>query len=165
MADVYSQVKRTYIGLDADKTNVLALAGDHYYANDTFIDYTHDGTYWRGGFQYIKREPNAWDKTLVDFTTDGAWKVNGLDLSAIVPAGAVAVNLVVNILDDAANSNLNIRSDAGKGINSMSRTTQVANISIDGTGIIGIESDRLLDYVATNLVWTGINLAVLGWYI
>ncbi|GAI14918.1 unnamed protein product, partial [marine sediment metagenome] len=67
--------------------------------------------------RYVVRDATAFDKNIGDFTTDGTWKVNGLDLSAIVPAGATAVHLLVYVLDDAANSILEIRRNVTQDFN------------------------------------------------
>lgn len=165
MGDVLGVVPRTYYGLDVDKTNQVGLTGERYQATDTGITYKWDQTRWRGGYEYVERRTAAWDKTLVDFTIDGTWKVNGLDLSGIVPVGAKAVILKLNLLDDAATTNFVIRTSAVAAVNSLTLTMQVANIGMDVTAILPIDADRLFDYVGTNVVFTGINLVVVGWYI
>lgn len=114
--------------------------------------------------RYVPRNLNAWDKQIGDFTTDGNFKLNGLDVSGIVPAGAVAVHLRIELSDDAANSLFIVRADAAFAEAQMRTRTQVANISLDLNGVIPISSDRLLDYYGSNLVFIAINVGVLGWF-
>lgn len=165
MAEIKEFRRRVFEGLDADKANVTGAIGDHYYATDTNIIYKWDGTRWRGGYEYIERMVDTSDFTEVDFTCDGNWHVDGLDLSGIVPAGAVAVKLRLALIDDAASSRLVLRRDAAHGENIVDATTQVANIWVGRTEDISIDANRLLDYQASNLVFTAISVTVLGWFI
>ncbi|GAH84476.1 unnamed protein product, partial [marine sediment metagenome] len=158
--DVTHRVRKTMYGLDADKSNIPAAAGDHYYATDTFIDYVWDGTYWRGGSSFIPRSVDVPDFAVGAFTTDGTWKVNGLDLSGIVPVGAIAVLLETEVSDDAANSLISIIKNAASNYDRITGSVYVANQTIRQKGVVGIDADRLLDYWGTNLVFVAINITV-----
>lgn len=170
MADVLEVKRKHYSGLDADKAGITGVLGDTYAANDSGKAY-----YWNDalsawktglGYEFVPRRAADIDKTLVDFTTDGNYKINGLDLSGIVPAGAVAVALKVALSDDAANSFFHIRTNAtDSDENTLSSRTQVATITIYNNGVIPIDSDRLLDYQGSNLVFIAINVTVIGWWI
>lgn len=165
MANVIGIMCRTYCGLDADKTAQVGLTGEHYFATDTGIVYKWDQTRWRGGYDFIPRPVAAEDFGLVSFTIDGTWKIDGLDLSGIVPVGAKAVQLTLYITDDAANSTFQIRQDATNVYNAIIGITQVANIPLQRTAIVGINADRLMDYQGTNVVFTTVSVSVLGWFI
>lgn len=114
---------------------------------------------------YVPRAATGWDKNVGDFTTDGTWKIDGLDLSAIVPAGAVAVSLEVIIKDDAADSDFGVRQNAVNLENLVFSRTQVANVNNSFRGIVAIDNNRLLDYFGDNLAFITISLAVTGWFI
>lgn len=165
MGDVFGVFKRTYYGLDADKANQVGLTGERYQATDTGIVYKWDGTRWRGGYEYIPRLVTTYDFDKTSFTTDGTWKVNGLDLSAIVPAGAKAVHLLLEIADDAADSFFSLRRDAVNVGNKITVTTQVANIYNMQHAFLNVDTDRKFDYAGSNLTFSAIFVYVLGWYI
>ncbi len=115
--------------------------------------------------RYVPRLIGAHDKLIGDFTTDGTAKVNGLDLSGIVPAGATGVVLAGFVQDDAADSWFYIYHSAGATISALRLRTAVANIRVNGAATIPIDTDRLMDYQGANLVFTAISIAVLGWFI
>lgn len=170
MGDITESKRRHYVGTDADKDTIPAggkSKGDSYHANDKGKQYYWNGANWKTGlgYEFVPRAPNAWDKQIGDFTTDGTWKVNGLDISGIVPAGAVAVMLRLQISDDAAGSAFWILSAAGTAMAEFLANTQAAGMVTEVHGVISISADRLLDYKGSNLAFTTINLAVLGWFI
>lgn len=167
MASVTTCKRNHWTGLDADKSGVSPTIGDTYAATDTLKLYYGNGSAWKTGlgYEFVPRNVTAWDKQVGDFTADGVWKVDGLDLSAIVPVGAVAVRLRLSVDDDAANSLMHIRQNATNVRNGLAVKTHVANIGNEGQGDVNIDADRLLDYNASNLVFVSIDLAVLGWLI
>ena len=80
------------------------------------------------GGQYVDRgDPSSWDFQEGDLTTDNTWR--DLDLSSIVPSGAVAVHLYVLIKDDTANKNIKFRKNCMLGVNSIS-TGQRRRVSL-----------------------------------
>ncbi|MCK4268623.1 MAG: hypothetical protein KAX16_07305 [Actinomycetia bacterium] len=115
--------------------------------------------------RFVPRSPNVADFTTLAFTTDATWKVNGLDLSGIVTAGAVGVVLRVTIQDDAANSQFQIRQSAAASVTEILLLTQVVNIYIAQIAVLPIDADRLLDYQGSNLAFAFISVSVLGWFI
>ncbi|MBA7582499.1 hypothetical protein ES708_24429 [subsurface metagenome] len=116
--------------------------------------------------KYVIRDLPAWDFTLgAPFITNGVLQVNGLDCSAIVPFGAKAVHFNAQIRDDAAGSEFTIQRDAVNVANWCQLTTKVANISEYAHAIVACNSDRLFDYIGTNLVFNVINVGVAGWFI
>ena len=170
MAEITEKRMRHYTGLDADKASIPAGGkekGDSYHATDKGKQYYWDGSAWKTGlgYEYVERRIGAWDRTEVDFTWDGAWHVNGLDLSGIVPAEAKAVVLAVMALDDAASTAFNVRPNATDIMNLIDHRTQVANV---WTPLIHytlpIDADRLMDYFGAAGMGS-LFFAVVGWYI
>jgi len=108
-------------------------------------------------------DPNAWDFTLGDLTTDGAW--HDLDLSGIVPDGAKAVLLRIDLEDDAINSQLLLRKKGNaNAVNMIESLTQVANQDYVVDAVCPCSDERYLEYKASNLVWTEIDIVVKGWW-
>ena len=114
------------------------------------------------GFQTIPK--GVADFVLVDFTTDGTWKVNGLDFNGLIPKGAYAVMILLTLEDNAPNSGLQIRQNSTNAMNIVCSKTNTANIICTKKEIIAIDSDLLLDYKGDNLAFTSIELTVLGYY-
>lgn len=116
----------------------------------------HDGTAARtllhngDATKYVVRDAdNAIpDKDIDDFTSDSAWHVDGLDLSAIVPAGAIAVDLRVSLISDTVGNIFVVRRSATCLANRFSIITAVADGPLDCVQRIAIDSNRLLDYLA-----------------
>lgn len=114
---------------------------------------------------YVDRgDATAWDVELGDLTTDGTWR--DLDLSSIVPEGARAICFRILINDDATNSRFAIRENGNSNVyNSLYTRTQVANLNNDIDGMISCDSNRVVEYWATNTTWTTISVLVKGWFI
>lgn len=115
--------------------------------------------------RYVPRAVTAWDKNVGDFTTDGTLKADGLDFSAIIPAGAIAAVIRLSVIDDAVGSVFYLRKNATDIINTVYLETGIVNQRIENLCILNIDSDRLIDYWGSNLVWAAIDVAVLGWFI
>lgn len=105
------------------------------------------------------------DFTINDFTTDATWRE--LDLSAIVPAGTKFVHLRINLLHSAIGSMLILKKNgtASDNNNTAAWSTLVANVNIYNTFLVECDSDRKIEYWASNIVWGGIWLNILGWVI
>lgn len=166
MSNTISLQHRHYIGTAAEIGGITGVCGDTAYSTDTDIYYSWSGSAWLAGGEpyFVERLIGASDKQVGDFVTDGTWKVNGLDLSAIVPPGAIAVRIRLLVNDDAANSVVSLMRDAVNVENFMSVKTHVANIPDSKTEEISIDTDRLLDYNGSNVAFVTINLTVLGWW-
>lgn len=115
--------------------------------------------------RYVRRNPTGWDAQVGDFVTDGNWKADALDLSAVVPVGAIAVVLRLDVIDDAANSRFNLRRSTDASIDSISVWTFVANIAVTHHLVLSVDANRLVDYWGSNLAFTTIDLVVLGWFV
>lgn len=115
---------------------------------------------------YFRRdpEPTDWEYEVGDLTTDATW--NDLDLSSIVPAGARAVHLLVQIADGVADSHLAFRCNGNSGIYEIALLrTQVANIVNDADLIVKCDGDRKIQYEGSNLTFSMIQIVVKGWWI
>lgn len=169
MADITIVKRQHYSGLDADKASVTGAVGETYGATDSGKLYYWNVSLsaWKTGlgYEFVDRLANAPDKQVGDFTTNGAWQVNALDLSGIVPAGAVAVKIAIKITDDAADSYFQIRHSAGQSESFIQGKVPVAHQGHRQVEDVSIESDRLLDYKGSNLAFQAIDVTVLGWYI
>lgn len=116
--------------------------------------------------RWVGRDVNGFDFTLVSFTIDGTWKADGLDCSGIVPEGATSIVFGIRTVDDAVGSGFGLRKNATTAtLNKTFKVTQVANVQVDWQGRVDCEADRLIDYYGSNLVFTSIDVVILGWYI
>lgn len=118
--------------------------------------------------RYVVRDATAADFEIDDFTCDGAWNVDALDLSSIVPAGAIAVDLLIKVFDiGAAASRFTLRRDATNDYNRIYLRPPVANQRLELTQRIAINSNRLLDYFISpnysEVAGDEIEVTVLGW--
>jgi len=141
-----------------------AMAGDA--DKFAYVDLARQADVALGGGIYVPRNADlaAWDFTLADLTTDGTWRE--LDLSAILPAGAIWVKILASMSDNVINSQLAIRRNGNaNGFEVDSRRTQVANQLRQGIMECACDDARVIEYYATNVVWTAINLYVVGWFI
>jgi hypothetical protein len=112
---------------------------------------------------FDRGDPSAYDFTLGDLTTNGTWQ--DLDLSSIVPEDAIAVVLRVSIQDDATNNVLRFRKNGNSNTHSMQVVnTQVADLVNNAQFIVFCDTDRVIEYYATNTTWTAINIVVTGWF-
>lgn len=166
MADITICQRNDYSGLDADKPASANLA-DTYNASDTGKKYYWNGSAWVTGLgtEYVARVTNGVDKQVGDFTTDASWKNDGLDLSGIIPSGAVAVHLLITIEDELVGSKFRIRKDVASSSNRYYGVTYLADKGIDSHVIIALDSNRLLDYFGDNVGFVTIDVTVLGWFI
>lgn len=109
-------------------------------------------------------DPAAPDWTEISLTKDGAW--HDLDLSPIVPAGAIAVQLRCHLIDDVAGSLIIFRKNGNTNLyNCQSMSIQVANIPRDRCMTVFCDTNRVIEYFASGVVWTSIQLVVCGWWI
>lgn len=116
-----------------------------------------------GNFFYDRGDPAAYDFTLANFTTDNNW--HDLDLSAIVPSGAKAVAIQILIQDDALNSHIQFRKKGNTNVYNRSYlNTIVINLWHNLDIIVACDDNRVIEYRASNVVFTGINLTIKGWW-
>ncbi len=118
-----------------------------------------------GRINYVDRgDPSSVDKTMSDFTTNG--NPQTMDLSAIVPAGAIAIAIKCHIMDDAVGTYMTFWKNGNTyTINAFRCLTQVANVTIDFYGTVFCDAGRVIAYKGANLAFGDINLTVVGWYV
>jgi len=118
-----------------------------------------------GRINFVDRgDPAAWDFSVGNLTTDGDY--HDLDLSGILPEGAIAVVLGAYVSDDAAASYVLFREKGNNnGYNTFGIYTQVAGIAVQGEGHIRCDANRAIQYRASNTTFTNISLLVRGWFI
>jgi hypothetical protein len=119
-------------------------------------------TYLTTGF-VDRGDPSAADFTQASLTTDATWR--DLDLSAIVPDGAKAVCLYVNVVDDTVNY-VGFRKNGNSNANNISIVrAQVANVAVAGILTVELSSARVIEYIASNVTFTTIAITVKGWWL
>lgn len=112
---------------------------------------------------FINRgDKNVNDKTTDDFTKDGAW--HDLDLSAIVPSGASSVVLKIKGQTTVAPGALVFRKNGNTGGETVSGLfTQVINRPTLASVFVALDANRIVEYLASALTWTVLDLCVVGW--
>lgn len=136
-------------------------ATDH---EDTGIDEIN-ATGLTGRCDFVDRgDPAAYDFTVGDFDTDG--DPHELNLSSIVPAGAKAVLLALQIYDNETETYIEFRKNGNSNwINQSCVYIFVASLWHHFDLICPIGADRLLSYKTSINAFTYINLVVKGWWI
>lgn len=157
--------RQAYSGAVADMAEITPADGDTFHATDTDQLFIGHGGSWVHHPRFFPRPAAVADFDQNDLTLDGAWHVNGFNLSGIVPVGTVAVALRVVISDDAATTRFELRTNASTHLqNVIIDRMQVANVPNYVCDIISIDPDRLLDYFASVGVGT-ILVTVIGWWV
>ena len=107
------------------------------------------------------------DATGLDFqypglTDDGAW--HDLDLSSIVPVGAVAVCIRVGITATTVGKILKFRKNGNSNEHTMNvQATVVATVNQYTEHKVACDSGRVIEYNMNGL--TGTDIWVLGWFL
>jgi len=119
----------------------------------------------RRGCLYVDRgDAQTFDKDTSAFTIDGTW--HDLDLSAIVPAGAYVINISCYVRATAAAQVLTFRENGNtKGNNALTARTQVAAVSLQFTGLVACNANRIIEYLASNVTVDLIRLNIIGWFL
>ena len=126
-----------------------------------------------GNHTHIRFVPRIPDPSTFDWIETGSGTilitdglVHDLDCSAIVPAGAVAILMMVIVLDNLTGSTIALRRKgnmywyAQGGV-----STQVANISIRNNFVVPCDVNRFVEYITTNTSYSNISLGILGWFL
>jgi len=115
-------------------------------------------------FGYNDRgDPASYDLTEATMTLDGTWY--DWDLSGIVPAGAKAVVLNVEITDNLAGKCLGFRKNGNSNaIAIQSVPTQAANNKMCGCLTVACDSARKIEYAGDAGI-DNIDIVVTGWFI
>jgi len=119
------------------------------------------------GHQYVDRgDPAAPDLIQSGMTLDSGWY--DWDLSSIVPAGAVAVELAVVMSNDTVGKELSFRKNGNTNNHNALRHKQiVANGTEEFAGMVSCDSSRVIEYFGTGgaVTWLVVQVAVRGWWI
>jgi len=115
-----------------------------------------------GSLNLVDRgDPGSADFTVGDFTCDAAW--HDLDLSGIVPAGAMAV--LINVVTDTSDANQQIlfRKKGKTGWRSAQKVYCLSYYLKDSKDcLVFCDADRKIQYLS-NLNWTLLDFTVCGW--
>ena len=107
----------------------------------------------------------AYDKVVGDFVKDSAW--HDLDLSAIVPAGAIAVLVQWGMRNSDAGVIIQLRRNgSANAIETAFASSIVANIYSPYQLRVPCDSNRIIEYYITNTgTWVYLSMIILGWWI
>lgn len=127
-------------------------------------DREFQGTVTGAGF-VDRGDTGSYDFDKNDLTTDDSY--HDLDLSSIVPAGAKAVLLSVQMEDDAVGSYFGFRENGNTNeINADFFRTQGSGVWIDNCSVVvALDSNRIVEYRAANLTFSNINISVRAWWL
>jgi hypothetical protein len=121
-----------------------------------------NGSGGTGGSFTDRGDPSAFDFTQANLTTDGNW--HDLDLSSIVPTGAKAVLLFVQVNDDDGNNYVAFRKNGNtNSINISGAKGITANQTNSFDLTVPCDSNRIIEYATVNTTYTTINIVVKGW--
>ena len=116
-----------------------------------------------GGNTYVDRGAVASAYDFTSFTTDGA--VHSLDLSGIIPADAVLVDIRVEVSDNlAAQAFLFDKPGRLSTYRNYGGRTRVVNVGVQKNLTVPVTS-QAIEYYFDNTTWTTTRLTVLGWWI
>lgn len=128
-----------------------------------FIDIIKELIHGQLGY-FDRGDPADADFTLVDFTLDNTW--HDLDLSAIVPADAQAVNLKLNVRSAAAQTRYAFRKKGNVfEWNTLVIWSQVANIRKGVISAVACDSNRIIQYKSIGGVTNVLIVVVSGWWL
>lgn len=113
---------------------------------------------------FVKADQESYDFLKTDLTTD--YQYHDLDLSGIIPAGAVAVLLWGAFKGDVANAEVCL-AKAGYSGNYLKALffQPVVDQGHGFSAIIPVSPDRKIKYRISNVNWIYINLQVVGWFV
>ena len=122
------------------------------------------GTDVQLGHRFVDRgDPAAADFLIAALTGDGTWY--DLDLSSIVPAGAVAVVYQIQLQDDAVGTSIKLRKNGNSNQVNISRIrTMVVDVTNYADLITACDSNRVIEY-ALNAGATVCNIIIKGWFV
>ncbi len=134
---------------------------------DTIVERLANGVIEQWGIHpgYVPRITNLIaDFQQFDFVLDGGWHT--LDLSAIVPAGATAVNLAIRVIPVGVGDDVRFRCppdtrNPGRSI----LFTQFVGVNKRQVWTQGIDENRHVDYRFADVGWNSIILLVRGWWL
>jgi len=109
-------------------------------------------------------DPDIEDFTVGDFITDETWR--DLSLALLVPAGAIAALIRIQVNDNDVDSKFLLRAKGNQyALNASGLRTQVSTVWIDADVIVFCDTNRVIQYFGDNRDFVGINLVIKGWFI
>lgn len=109
-------------------------------------------------------DPLSHDYALGDFTKDGAW--HDLNLSSIIPENAKGVALHVIGLANTTNASITLRKNGNTNDVNVSRLiTVVAHEFHTADMIVALDTNRIIEYRITPVVWLALSATVKGWWL
>lgn len=114
-----------------------------------------------GAITYVDRgNLDVYDFTKNDFITDQNW--HDLDLSNIVPVGTTLVHIRIRLSTPSlAGFQFRKKGDVS-GINAMVMKVQVANVYYYEGDFVACDSNRMIQYLVSNVTWNVIDVAIRG---
>lgn len=114
---------------------------------------------------YVPRPANTFDINIGLLVRDGSLQIDGLDLSGIVPAGALAVELEVWVYGPVTESDIRIfRNQTYQYNRAVARLAPGMDFGLCYHFIVPIDADRKLDYTIQGSTLQGM-ITVVGWFI
>lgn len=108
-------------------------------------------------------DPAAYDWVLADFTTDATWR--DLDLSSIVPSGAIAVLLRGQFGSNSVGTYMMFRKNGNSNEINVSKQWAQVSAEIWGADIIcALDANRVVEYKGA-FTFITLNITVAGWWI
>ena len=105
-------------------------------------------------------DPLLPDRVVGDFITDGTWRM--WNLSAIVPSGATYILLRLSCYS-AAGAAIWFRKNGNENVSNADVVMPLEATAFTANVIVACDSNRIIEYLATNVVWTVLTVTVGGW--
>lgn len=107
-------------------------------------------------------DPSDWDFEETDLTTDATWR--DLDCSSIVPSGVTHIAFK-GYINGSANDYFQIRKNGNSNTYTAQTITCQRTGPIEFSWIVPCDTSRIVEYLASNVSWTGIKIVITGWVI
>jgi len=107
-------------------------------------------------------DPSDWDFEETDLTTDATWR--DLDCSSIVPAGVTHIAFR-GYINGSTNDYFQIRKNGNSNAYTAQTITCQRTGPIEFSWIVSCDTSRIVEYLASNVSWTGIKIVITGWII
>ncbi len=118
-----------------------------------------------GRCNFVDRgDPAAYDFEVGVLTTDGVWR--DLDVSGVVPSGAIAVQFFLQVVIAGPGYTAKIRKKGNTNTyNALTVTTIYANQTSGVIGIVPVGTSPGFQYWCENGIWSAVNILIQGWFI
>jgi hypothetical protein len=110
-------------------------------------------------------DPADADYEVGDLTTDNTWRDLDLGTDVSVPVGTKAVLLYIALIDNVVGVRIRFRKNGNSNEKAVGAIRlQVANIEVNGDVVVPCDSDRIIEYQASNVGFNLIQITVKGWW-